>query len=66
MRFLTIAGLSAALLIAVSAPAGAQAKKNPRCNPDTCYEACVKRGGQVRLCGNYCEKRIREDASCNK
>lgn len=52
----------AALALAQAMPgeAFAQKSKCPANFQNTCMSTCVARGGQPRLCPQYCAKRIRE------
>jgi hypothetical protein len=64
MKIMTImlAGAVAALLSVADASAQ-QKKKDPFCAPngmDVCMKACTTRGGQARMCPQWCNTQLRE------
>ena len=59
----TTAVLTLVLVGITPTPVLAQ-KKSGVCSQDACYKACASRGGQIRYCASYCEKRIRDDKRC--
>jgi hypothetical protein len=64
MRILTIAAVTAGLLLGAAIPASAQKAKSGWCSQSACVAACIKNGGQPRFYPQYCGKRIREDTRC--
>lgn len=57
-RLALLAAASALALGLLSTPPAQAQKVN--CSREACQAACNARGGQVRLCGSYCDKQIRE------
>jgi hypothetical protein len=42
---------------------GSQAA-NKACDPNACYQSCVKAGGQARKCPAYCSDKIARNPKC--
>jgi hypothetical protein len=61
-------GLAAALLtIPVSGSIAAPKSKAPaanRCDQNACVQRCIKAGGQLRFCPQYCDSQIRKNPKC--
>jgi len=61
MQRVFILAAALAFTVTFTGDAFAQAKKSKAsCSMEACMSACAQRGGQPRLCPDYCTKRLAE------
>jgi hypothetical protein len=68
MRLVMTWGVAAAMLAvagsaSIAAPKSKAAGVN-RCDQNACVQRCIKAGGQLRFCPQYCEGQIRQNPKC--